>query len=193
MDTARISEGVKAQWPERIRARDDPRRSLCEIECNAEDLSGVCAWLDQGADYSFAGLIVEEGGTSWELRYVFHAAEVPGWAHVVVHRPLADQTFPSISSRVFAADWHEREAEDLFGLNFEGHPRLGDFVLHDDIWQEALCPMRKRFDGTSPVLHREPDADWRPRRIVHAPGAFVMPVGPVFSGVTESAPVVVST
>jgi len=187
MDTARISERVRAQWPERIRAVDDPRRSLCEIACGAEDLADICAWLDRDAECSFAGLIVEEGDATWDLRYVFHAAEAPGWAHVVVHRPLAEPVFPSISSRVFAADWHEREAEDLFGLNFEGHPRLGDFVLHDDAWQEALCPMRKRFDGTIPVLHRQPDADWRPRRIVHAPGAFAMPIGPVFSGVAESA------
>ena len=32
-----------------------------------------------------------------------------------------------------------------------------------------------------------PDARWRPRRIVHAPGAFVMPIGPVYAGVSESA------
>ena len=47
---------------------------------------------------------------------------------------------------VHAADWHEREAEDLFGLNFAGHPRLGDFILHDDAWQENVEPMRRHFD-----------------------------------------------
>lgn len=77
--------------------------------------------------------------------------------------------------------------EDLFELVFEGHPRLGDFVLHDDAWQEGLSPMRKSFDASRPFPHREPDLDWRPRRIVHTPGAFGMPVGPIYSGVTESA------
>ena len=36
------------------------------------------------------------------------------------------------------------------------------------------------------MLHRKPDADWRPHRVVQEPGAFVMPVGPKYSGVTES-------
>ena len=182
-----LGEQALARWLERIIVRDYPNRALCEIECVGSDLVDVCAWLDRDMDLSFAGLVVEEGAAGWELRYLFHGAERPGWTHVVVRQPLGEPTFPSISERVHAADWHEREAEDLFGLNFEGHPRLGDFVLHNDAWQEALCPMRKSFDGAQPVTHREPEVDWRPRRIVHAPGAFAMPVGPIFSGVAESA------
>lgn len=181
------------QWPGRIQTRQEARRSLCEIECGKEEVIEICAWLHRDADCGFAGLIVEELAADWELRYVFHASDAPGWVHVVLRGPLSEMVFPSISARVPAADWHEREAEDLFGLKFTGHPYLGDFILHNDAWQEALCPMRKRFDALKPVGHREPDPDWRPRRIVHAPGAFAMPIGPVFSGVTESAHFVLET
>lgn len=34
--------------------------------------------------------------------------------------------------------------------------------------------------------HRQPNEDWRPVRVVTETGAFVMPIGPKFSGVTES-------
>jgi Ni,Fe-hydrogenase III large subunit/Ni,Fe-hydrogenase III component G len=146
----------------------------------------LCGWLAAEPDYGFAGLIVEEQRSEWELRYVFYCDRDAGWVHVLVHQALANVTFPSISARMHAADWHEREAEDLFGLVFEGHPRLGDFVLHDDRWQENLEPMRHGFDGHKPVVHRAPDLDWRPRRIVEEPGAFAMPIGPIYSGVTES-------
>ncbi len=166
----------------RVRAEDTPG----EIECAKEELVEICAWLHAEADCGFGGLIVEERAAGWELRYVFYASDVPGWIHVVQRGPLSDTAFPSISARVPAADWHEREAEDLFGLKFAGHPYLGDFILHNDAWQENVCPMRKGFDAAKPVGKREPDPDWRPRRLVHAPGAFVMPIGPVFSGVTES-------
>jgi len=44
--------------------------------------------------------------------------------------------------------------------------------------------MRKGFDGHQPVISREPDLNWRPRRIVEETGAFVMPVGPVYSVAT---------
>ena len=93
-----------------------------------------------------------------------------------------------ISLQVHAADWHEREAEDLFGINFEGHPRLGDFVLHNDLWQEAVAPMRRDFDRKCRAAARAPDTEWRPRRIVQDPGAFVMPVGPIYSGADRVRP-----
>jgi Ni,Fe-hydrogenase III large subunit len=104
-----------------------------------------------------------------------------------VSAPLDEKVFPSIVKFVHAADWHEREAEDLFGLIFEGHPPLGDFVLHDDTWQEGVEPMCRHFDPQLAMRHRKADADWRPRRIVEEPGAFIMPIGPKYSGVTESA------
>ena len=48
----------------------------------------------------------------------FTAERDAGWVHVMSTAPLAEKTFPSIVKFVHAADWHEREAEDLFGLNF---------------------------------------------------------------------------
>ena len=123
--------------------------------------------------------------SDWELRYVFYGDQDLGWVHVLTRQPLADPTFPSVSGFMHAADWHEREAEDLFGLCFAGHPRLGDFVLHNDRWQENLAPMRHDFDGRKSVVHRVPDLEWRPNLIVEAPGAFAMPIGPKFSGMTE--------
>ena len=173
-------------WPDSARVRVNARQALCVVECEASDLITICErlWIERG--YAFAGLIVEELSESWELRYVFYGNRDAGWVHVVTRQPLTDRTFPSISSVVHAADWHEREAEDLFGLRFEGHPRLGDFILHNDRWHEELAPMRHRFDASKPVTHRAPDLDWRPRRVVEAPGAFVMPIGPKFGGMTES-------
>ncbi|HUJ15661.1 MAG TPA: NADH-quinone oxidoreductase subunit C [Thermoanaerobaculia bacterium] len=165
--------------------RRDERQALREIECRAADLPAVCERLFRKLELTFGGLIVDETSSAWELRYVFYGHGGTGWVHVIVRQPLDQKVFPSITAALHASDWHEREAEDLFGLSFDGHPRLGDFILHDDRWQEGLAPMRRSFDGSQPVMHRQPEANWRPRRVVRAPGAFVMPVGPKFSGATE--------
>jgi formate hydrogenlyase subunit 5 len=159
-----------------------------EVSCERGALAGLCRELFHERGLAFAGLVVEEGEREWRLRYVFYGEGEAGWVHVLVAAPLAEKVFPSIAveARIFAADWHEREAEDMYGIRFEGHPRLGDFVLHDDAWQEGVEPMRRGFDAAEALRNRRPDADWRPRRIVHEAGAFVMPVGPKFSGVTES-------
>lgn len=76
--------------------------------------------------------------------------------------------------------------EDLFGLVFEGHPGLGDFVLHEE-WPEGINPMKQGFDALTPYPHREVSPRWRPVSLVRARGAFMMPIGPVYSDYAESA------
>ncbi|MGB7767360.1 MAG: NADH-quinone oxidoreductase subunit C [Verrucomicrobiia bacterium] len=201
MNRTELKQEIDQRWPGQVQCRSDAG-SPCEVTCARAALPELCGRLFLEWNFSFAGLIVEEGASEWQLRYVFYgesvvgqAASLPastktadnaGWVHVLAIAPLAEKTFPSIVKFVHAADWHEREAEDLFGLIFEGHPRLGDFILHDDAWQEGVEPMRHHFDPPAAMRQRKPDEDWRPTRIVQEPGAFVMPVGPKYSGVTES-------
>ena len=135
---------IAERWPTGVALDLAPDARRAELRCAPALLAELCGWLVEELDYAFAALIVEQQAEDWLLRYVFHGSEPrAGWVHVLLRRPLAERSFPSISARVHAADWHEREAEDLFGLHFEGHPRLGDFVLHDDAWQEGLAPMRR--------------------------------------------------
>jgi NADH-quinone oxidoreductase subunit C len=51
-------------------------------------------------------------------------------------------SFPSVSSVYRTADWHEREAYDLVGIFFEGHPDLRRILLPDD-WEGY--PLRKDY------------------------------------------------
>ncbi|MGC1397582.1 MAG: NADH-quinone oxidoreductase subunit C, partial [Candidatus Binatus sp.] len=178
-----VEEG-RARWAGRVSATINDRvDSACQLECEPEILPEICEWLFSSLRYSFGSLIVEQRAR-WDLRYVFYGERDAGWVHVLTHSSSSENRVPSISKQIHAADWHEREVEDLFGLDFEGHPRLGDFVLHNDAWQEGVNPMRKSFDAAQPVLHREPDLNWKPRQIVEETGSFLMPVGPVFSAAT---------
>jgi len=185
MNRTELKQEIDQRWPGQAQCPPDSG-SPCEVTCARATLPELCGRLFLEWNFSFAGLIVEEGASEWQLRYTFYGEGDAGWVHVLVTAPLAEKTFPSIVKFVHAADWHEREAEDLYGLVFEGHPRLGDFILHDDAWQEGVEPMRHKFDPQMAMAHRKPDEDWRPTRIVQEPGAFVMPVGPKYSGVTES-------
>jgi len=186
MNRTELKEQIKRHWPSNAKCHFAATGLTCEVTCDRAALPQLCGRLFLAWEFSFAGLIVEEGESEWQLRYCFYGDGEAGWVHVLVNAPLNETIFPSIVKFVHAADWHERETEDLFGLTFEGHPLLGDFILHDDTWQENVEPMRRHFDPQSAMLHRKSDADWRPRRIVEEPGAFVMPIGPKYSGVTES-------
>jgi len=148
-------------------------------------LPTISRFLFWDAVCTFGGIIVEQLQDNWRLSYLF-LSPGSGWIEVLLEVPSSTPAVPSISADVHAADWHEREAEDLFGLHFEGHPRLGDFILHDQIWPEGVAPHRKlhrkTMDAHRDRLRHRPNPDWRPLLVVQDPGAFAMPVGPVYEG-----------
>jgi Ni,Fe-hydrogenase III large subunit/Ni,Fe-hydrogenase III component G len=175
-------------WKGKVPAIVDDGGRVCRLRCGVKQLIDVCQWLMDDLGFAFATLVVEEkSDAGWSLLYVFSQDVAPSWAYVQLELEPGAKTVPSISGLVHgpSADWHEREAEDLFGLTFEGHPRLGEFVLHED-WPEGVNPMRQGFDARR-LKGRELDITWNPPTIVVAPGAFAMPIGPVFSDFAESA------
>lgn len=48
---------------------------------------------------------------------------------VKVDTPAAEASVPSVTSVWRTADWYEREGKELFGVNFEGHPKLEPLLL----------------------------------------------------------------
>ena len=182
-----VAELCRRRWNGRVVATADHDGRVCRLACRREELVEVCEWLTQDLGFAFATLIVEEQAESvWSLTYVFYKDGASPWMHIELARDALAASIPSISTIVPAADWHEREAEDLFGLMFEGHPRLGEFVLHME-WPEGVNPMRRDFDARQRLALQRPGPKWEPPTIVTAPGAFAMPIGPVFSDFAESA------
>lgn len=51
-------------------------------------------------------------------------------------------SFPTVSDVYRTADWHEREAYDLLGIDFKGHPDLRRILLPDD-WEGF--PLREDY------------------------------------------------
>ncbi|HET6401461.1 MAG TPA: NADH-quinone oxidoreductase subunit C [Candidatus Kapabacteria bacterium] len=73
-----------------------------------------------------------------------------------------DPHVPSLVSVWTGANWHEREAYDMFGILFDGHPDMRRMYLPDDF---EYFPLRKDFPlmgipGSIPLPHHE-DADPR--------------------------------
>ncbi|MGH7716171.1 MAG: NADH-quinone oxidoreductase subunit C [Vulcanimicrobiaceae bacterium] len=147
---------------------------------DGDALLSTCATLRRDG-WRLATIAVDDSKVP-ELRYVFCGPQNEGWTQLFV-RSDDTRSLPSLSPQDVSADWFEREIEDLFGINFTGHPRLGDFVLHDNRWEEGVAPMR----ASSPLREAIAQREWQPRRVLREEGAFVMPVGPIYAGEAESA------
>jgi NADH-quinone oxidoreductase subunit C/D len=80
-------------------------------------------------------------GAKTRFEAVVHLHSLPRNQHLRVRVPLPDAANPSLPSveGVWpAANWYEREAFDLFGFDFPGHPNLHRLLCHDAFVGHAL-------------------------------------------------------
>ncbi len=75
---------------------------------------------------------------------VYHLYSIPRAARLRLKVSLSedDPVLPSLIPVWKAADWFEREAYDMFGLRFEGHPNLRRLLTHDGF---VGHPLRKDY------------------------------------------------
>lgn len=120
-------------WPVVARLlRDDPRLDFNLLRCISA--------LDLLADDQFAcvyDLMRVPLDRKGELVRTTHEFAV----RVVVDRD--DPVIPSVADVWPAAEWHEREAFDLMGVRFSGHPDLRRILCPDD-WEGH--PLRKDYE-----------------------------------------------
>lgn len=92
---------------------------------------------------------VDHGPEKNKFEIVYHLASIPHKLQLVLktikEHDRNSETLPSfhtVSGVWRTAEWHEREAFDLLGIHFEGHPDLRRILLPDD-WEGY--PLRKDY------------------------------------------------
>ena len=77
-----------------------------------------------------------------ELVYILHSLDPDRILVVKTSVPTDNPRLPSVTPIWKAGDWYEREAHDLFGVEFEGHPGLAHLLLYEGF---EGYPGRKEF------------------------------------------------
>ena len=110
---------------------------------------------------------------------VLHLLSTTNREYVRLHVDAVNDRVPSVSSLHPGANWHEREAYDMFGITFEGHPDLRRILMWDGY---PYHPLRKEFPlaGIETVLPDSEVAQETKAKVIPAPmmgGPFVASVG----------------
>ncbi|APC09426.1 NADH-quinone oxidoreductase subunit C [Neomoorella thermoacetica] len=98
------------------------------------------------------------------------------WITVKALVPEKEPQFPSVTPRVPAAVWYEREVRDMFGLEPVGIPDARRLVLPDD-WPDNLHPLRK--DAMDYRYRPEPVEENYNFIEVEGEGIVEVPLGPL--------------
>jgi NADH-quinone oxidoreductase subunit C/D len=99
---------------------------------------------------------------------VYHLCSLPRGERLRLKVPVpeADPVLPSLIPVWKAADWFEREAYEMFGLTFTGHPNLRRLLTHEAF---QGFPLRKDYDPARRWILTE-DKIYRPKLEAPEPG-----------------------
>jgi NADH-quinone oxidoreductase subunit C len=146
MDAKAIHERLKARFGELISGCDLEARDPW-IAVAPEAIADVAAMLHDDGDLAFDSLSNLTGvdlKAENLLQVVYHLFSYRHrhWVVLKVSVPRQDPKLPTVETVWKAANWLEREAYDLMGLEFAGHSDLRRLLMPED-W--IGHPLRKDF------------------------------------------------
>jgi len=145
-DGQQAIEQIRASFPDAV-VRSGEYRDQHWSELKLEQLLEVCRWLrdDASMDYDY---LVDVTAAHWPddpqpCELIYHLYSYARDDRLRLKVRTADRgTVPSLTGLWKSADWNEREAYDMFGVRFDGHPDLRRILMPDDYTD---FPLRKEF------------------------------------------------
>jgi NADH:ubiquinone oxidoreductase subunit C len=150
-------EDIVKEW---VISSSNPETHRVDLVIAAENLKkAVAAMLDSqwGFLSAITGLdhpeyVTDEAGAKkvnpekGALELLYHFSGGPTVLTLRVTLPYDTAVIDSISDIDLAAQLYEREASELFGIEFRGAPSTDHLLLPDD-WPAGVYPLRKAFTG----------------------------------------------
>ncbi len=133
---------LKEQYPDIV--REDTRPGYSGIIVDRKHLVEVATLIrdELGFDYLSSATAVDYHGIADEMEMVYHAYRTSGGPALVFksQTPRNNAEIPSLIDVWPGVDFQEREAWDLYGIKFPGHPNLRRILMWEGFNGH---PMRK--------------------------------------------------
>jgi NADH-quinone oxidoreductase subunit C len=118
------------------------------VKIQSGDIKNLCRNLHQNASVFFDMLscitVVDNGADAGSLDVIYNLYSIPFNHHLAlkVTLPRDQAEVDTVEDIWKTANWHEREAYDMFGVKFKGHPDLRRILMPGD-WDGY--PLRKDY------------------------------------------------
>jgi NADH-quinone oxidoreductase subunit C/D len=160
-DVSAAIASLKEKFPEAV--KDDSRQGYSGVVVDRNSLLDVAlAMRDElGFNYLSSATAVDYLGQGDHMEMVYHAYRTSGGPALVfkAQSPRENAEVPSLIDVWPGVDFQEREAFDLYGIRFAGHPNLKRILLWEGFdghpmrkdWREAYYEQEnKPFDSRWP-------------------------------------------
>jgi NADH-quinone oxidoreductase subunit C len=164
MSVEEIIQQLKDKFPQSEIILDNELPVEPFIVVNALELPQICEFLRDNDSLLFDVLMNlsgvddnnakknkdEEGneklaGRTLSVYYHLHSMNHNHKVAIKVSVPIEKPEVESVESIWKCADWHEREAYDMYGIIFLNHPNLIRILMPYD-WEDGSYPLRKDFE-----------------------------------------------
>jgi NADH-quinone oxidoreductase subunit C len=135
-----------------------PREAIRETMADLKG-QGYLSYVFMTCVDHLATPLMEPPPERFELVYQLRNMKTLHEIRVRVYVPESDPRAPSVHDIFGPANWDERETFDMFGILFDGHPRLTRILMPED-W--IGHPLRRDFPvGGEPVEFSEEHEAWQ--------------------------------
>ena len=141
-----LAKKLAEKFPGLVSAPTEFRGEVTVKIGDAEKISEVCAFakIELGCDYLVDLSSVDNYGEDPRWTVVYELYGLAHRCHLRLKTDVSEEKseLPTISGVWRTADWHEREAYDMMGLRFRGHPDLRRILMWEGY---PYFPLRKDF------------------------------------------------
>lgn len=151
-----IGKRLKKRLPEAV-IDGKTFRSELTININKDYIHEVAEFLYQDSESAFdylsdlcgVDLSLLDGSNNFEVVYHLYSLKLNHRVRLKAKIPASNPNINTVTDVWRTANWHEREAYDMFGIIFEGHPNLERILTPNGF---EGYPLRKDY----PLKGRQP-------------------------------------
>jgi Ni,Fe-hydrogenase III large subunit/Ni,Fe-hydrogenase III component G len=186
MTSHQVINEMRARLGERLRAVDEPVPGTLYLTVDRDLVLPASQYLqdDLGGRFIISvGLDRRNSDGCFSVTHIFSRDKQKQFICLRADVPETEPEIAAITPVVSAANWSEREFQDMIGVKAEGHPDPRRLVLADD-WPNGVYPLRKDFPYDAkpePVQGAAPEFKEAPE------GASTLVIGPFYPVLEEPA------